>query len=46
MLSHIVENWGSWDKGKEERRKKKPSLVSPFFIKSNDFPPAKKSKAA
>lgn len=45
MLSHIVENWGSWDKGKEERRKKNLSSLS-FFIKSNDFPPAKKSKAA
>lgn len=46
MLSHIVENWGSRDKGKEERRKKNLSSLS-FFLKKkgNDFPLAKKSKA-
>lgn len=45
MLSHIVKIGGVGIKARKREEKKNLSSLS-FFIKSNDFPPAKKSKAA
>lgn len=46
MLSHIVKIGGVGIKARKREEKKKNLSSLSFFIKSNDFPPAKKSKAA